>query len=521
MKLRRSLFGALFLALSTLPLAARADVKLPKVIGDNMVVQRDIKIPIWGTADPGERVEVSLEDRHADATADAHGHWKAVLGALPAGGPYELTIAGKNKITLKNVLVGEVWVCSGQSNMEMSVNRAMNAEQDIAAANYPKIRLFTVPKKVAETPLDDIAAGPNQTVQWVECSPQTVPGFSAVGYFFGRDLYKALDVPIGLIHTSWGGTPAESWTSKETLEADPELRPIAARWEKTLRDYPEAKEKYEKQLATWKEEAAKAKAEGKPEPRRPVEPLGPQHPHRAAGLYNAMITPLVPYAVRGAIWYQGESNAGRAYQYRKLLPAMIRDWRKAWQNEEFPFLIVQLANFMQRAPEPGDSDWAELREAQLQTLSVPHTGLGVTIDIGEANDIHPKNKQDVGHRLALIAEATTYGKDVEYSGPSYASMHAEGSAIRLRFTHAGGGLVAKRGDKLEGFAIAGKDRKFHWAEAKIDGDSVVVRSDQVADPVAVRYAWANNPATNLYNKAGLPASPFRTDDWEGITADKR
>jgi len=494
-----------------------ADIKLPAIIGDNMVLQQGGKVAIWGWADPDEEVMVgvSWHSMKWAITADKDGKWSFQINAPEVGGPYEMILTGKNSITIKNILVGEVWVASGQSNMQWAVNQSANPEEEIAAANYPKIRLFYVTRKVAETPQSDCEGS------WVECSPETVPGFSAVAYYFGRHLYKELDVPIGLIHTSWGGTPAEAWTRLEVLEANPDAAPILKRYADAVAKYPQAMEEYEKKLAEWKEAAEKAKAEGTNPPRRPGAPFGPGNPHSPAGLYNAMIAPLIPYGIQGAIWYQGESNAGRAYQYRTLFTDMIKNWRKDWGQEQFPFLFVQLANFMQTKPEPDESAWAELREAQIMTLSLPKTGMAVIIDIGEADDIHPKNKQDVGKRLALWALADTYGKELVYSGPIYKSMKVDGNSIVLSFDHVGGGLVSKGGEELKGFAIAGGDRKFVWADAKIDGDKVVVSSDEVTEPVAVRYAWADNPVCNLYNAEELPASPFRTDDWPGVTIDAR
>jgi len=491
-----------------------ADVKLPAVIGDNMVLQRHQRVPIWGTADPGERVTVTFAGQQVSAAADRDGHWLVRLNSLAAGGPREMTVAGKNTVELQNILVGEVWACSGQSNMQWSVRASNNAEEEVAAADYPEMRLFTVPRVPSSKPTTDIEA------QWVVCTPETVPNFTAVGYFFGREVHKTLNVPVGLINTSWGGTPAESWTTRPTLETDPEFRPIVDRWIQAEQSYPEQKEKHEEALAKWKEEADKAKAEGKQPPRQPGPPLFEVKQYEPGSLYNGMIFPLIPYAIKGAIWYQGESNAGRAYQYRELFPAMIRDWRREWGQGAFPFLFVQLANFMAREAEPADSAWAELREAQCMTLDLVNAGQAVIIDIGEEKDIHPKNKQDVGRRLALNALAMAYGQEIVYSGPVYRSMAVESSKIRLAFDHVGGGLVAQ-GGKLQGFAIAGEDRKFVWAEATIDGDTVVVHSDQVPRPVAVRYAWANNPQCNLYNQEELPASPFRTDAWPGVTEGKR
>lgn len=495
--------------------SAVADVKLPALIGDNMVLQQGMKVPVWGQATPGETVTVTLGNSEATTWANGEGRWMVKLSPMKAGGPFEMTVAGNNTITRRNILVGEVWVCSGQSNMQWSVSASRDAEKEIAGANYPKIRLFTVPNVTAAEPQRDCRGS------WVMCSPGTVGGFTAVGYFFGRELHKQLKVPVGLINTSWGGTAAEAWTSRAALEADLDLWPILRNWDRMIADYPQAKQRYEQELRKWKEAADKAKAEGKPEPQRPWAPPGPDNPNRPANLYNAMIAPLLPYGIRGAIWYQGESNAGRAYQYRKLLPAMIRNWRQAWGEGDFPFLFVQLANFMQSHPEPADTAWAELREAQLMTLALPKTGMAVIIDLGEANDIHPRNKQDVGYRLALSAERIAYGQKVVHSGPAYESMTVEGDRIRLHLTNIGGGLVAKGGEPLKGFAIAGEDHKFVWAAATIEGSTIVVRSEKVAKPVAVRYAWDDNPVCNLYNKEGLPASPFRTDDWPGITANHR
>jgi sialate O-acetylesterase len=482
-----------------------------------MVLQRGVKVPIWGWAEPGEEITVSagwLSMRWI-VTADRDGKWRFEMSPPKAGGPHEMTIRGKNTVTIKNILVGEVWVCSGQSNMQMAVKQSANAEQETAAANYPNIRLFTVQRKVADQPQSDCVGS------WQACTPETVADFSAVAYFFGRELHKELDVPIGLIHTSWGGTPAEAWTKREVLEAEADLAPIVQRYDDAVAKYPQAKQEYEQKLAEWKKAVEKAKADGEKPPRRPGEPFGPGHPHSPAGLYNAMIAPLIPYSIAGAIWYQGESNAGRAYQYRKLFPAMITNWRTDWAQDEFAFLYVQLANFMAQKEEPAESTWAELREAQLLTLALPNTGMAVIIDIGEANDIHPKNKQDVGKRLALWALAKTYGRNITYSGPIYKSMQTEGNKIILHFNHVGGGLVVGGGGPLKGFAVAGTDHKFVWADAQIDGNSVVVTSGKVAEPVAVRYAWADNPVCNLYNKEGLPASPFRTDDWPGVTSDAK
>jgi sialate O-acetylesterase len=495
-----------------------ADVRLPAIIGDNMVLQTGGRVSLWGWADPNEEIKINVSWRKVDWTiqADNAGKWIFQMAAPETGGPYEITFKGTNTVTVKNILVGEVWVCSGQSNMEMAIKGVVNAEQEIVGAKDPQIRLFTVEKKVAEKPQDDCKG------KWVECSPETVGSFSAVGYFFGRELRKELKQPVGLIHTSWGGTSAEAWTSPVTLQENPNLEPILTRYKEAVTAYPQAMIKYKESLAKWEEAVKQAKADDKQAPPRPGAPMGPGNPNSPSGLYNGMIAPLIPYTIRGATWYQGESNAGRAYQYRDLFPTMIKSWWTAWEQEEgFPFLFVQLANFMAVKEQPGDSSWAELREAQLMTLEQPNTGMAVIIDIGDAKDIHPKNKQDVGKRLALWALANSYGKDMVYSGPVYKSMEKKGNRIVLSFDHVGGGLVAQGGEPLKGFAVAGADRQFVWADAKIEGDKIAVSSEKVADPVAVRYAWADNPVCNLYNKADLPASPFRTDTWPGVTADKK
>jgi sialate O-acetylesterase len=500
------------------PTAALASVKLPSVISDNMVLQQGKAVPIWGWASANEAVTVtgSWGKGKWKTTADADGKWMVKIDTGKAGGPYEMTISNGNPITVKNILIGEVWVCSGQSNMEFAVKQAKNSAEEIADANnYPQIRQFLVGRKVIYTPMYNCSG------KWVVCNSQTVGNFTAVGYFFGRELTRQLNnAPVGLIHTSWGGTPAESWMSREVLENDPNFQPILKRFDAISSDINNIKAKYKEDIQKYNSIVPQLKAEGKPLPPRPEEPIGPGHAYSPTGLYNGMIVPIVPYGIRGAIWYQGESNTWRAYQYRTLFPAMIQNWRDIWKQGDFPFLFVQLANYMAEKPEPGQSDWAELREAQLMTLAKPNTGMAVIIDIGEASDIHPKNKQDVGKRLALWALAKTYGKDIVYSGPIYTLMEVQGNKAILHFSSVGGGLMAK-GDSLKGFAIAGEDKKFVWADAKIEGSTVVVSSDKVAAPVAVRYAWADNPACNLYNKEGLPATPFRTDTWRGRTDGNR
>lgn len=495
----RILAPAFILVLSTVGAARdpKAELKLHALFSDGMVLQSDFACPVWGSVEPGEEISVSIAGQKKTAKAAADGKWSLKLDPLKAGGPHELTVAGRNSITVRDVHVGEVWVCSGQSNMEWTVNNTNNADAEKAAANHPRIRHFYVPKRQESSPVLDVVG------TWKVCTPETVGSFTAVGYYFGRELHQKLNVPVGLIHTSWGGTPAEVWTSKRVLEGNELLKPISESSVKRL-------EAYEKQLAAFKQAAEKAKAEGKPAPKAPNKPMAP------SCLYNGMIANVLPYGIRGAIWYQGESNAGNPKLYQTLFPAMIKNWREDWGQGDFPFGFVQLANFKanrnEKLDHPVESNWAELREAQTRTLSLPKTGMAVIIDIGHPTDIHPRNKQDVGKRLALWAQSQVYGRDIVYSSPLYESMNVEDNKIRLTFKHVGGGLEAK-GDKLTGFSVAGEDRTFHWAEAKIDGKTVVVSSDKVAKPVAVRYAWADYPECNLTNKEGLPASPFRTDDW--------
>ena len=497
--------------------SASAAVSVPSIIGDHMVLQAGKPLPIWGKADPGESVSVTFMGNSVKAVADADGKWMVKMPKLPRTGvPAEMTIAGKdNVLTIKDILVGEVWIGSGQSNMQWSVKDSNNAREEMAAARFPEIRLFYVERTVASTPQYDCKG------EWKACAPDTIPDFSAVLYFFGRDLHQKLGSPVGLICSAWGGTPAESWVSRGMLESKPELDVIVKRWDKLVVEYPEAKMKFEAELETWRKEAERAKAAGQPEPKRPDAPRGPDHPWLASGLFNSMIAPLVPFAVQGAVWYQGESNADRAYQYRTLFPSLIQDWRNVWKQGPLSFYFVQLANFTETKPEPGESTWAELREAQTMTLNVENTGMAVIIDIGEAKDIHPRNKQDVGQRLALNALAKDYGEKVVWSGPMFESVKIEGREAIVRFSHADGGLVAKGAEPLKGFAVAGSDKKFVWAEAKIKGDTIIVSSPEVAKPVGVRYAWAHNPICNLYNGAGLPASPFRTDQWPGETVNNK
>lgn len=482
---------------------AIAAVKPHGMFTDNAVFQQGRKVPVWGTADDGEKVTVTFRGQQVSAVAKG-GKWMVWLKPLKAGGPFTMTISGTNTIELKNILVGEVWICSGQSNMQWAVRQSADPEQTIAACKDPMLRLITIPRGGKDEPQRDLPVA-NPPVAWQECAPETLPDFTAVGYFFGKHLRAALNVPVGLISSNVGGTPAEAWTCRGVLEK--EFPEILANHAQAIKNWPQVEANNQKIIA-------KAKAEKKQPPRLPQNPS--TSAQRPTGLYNAMIVPLEPYAIAGSIWYQGESNAGRAYQYRALFPAMIKNWRKDW-SYDFPFLFVQLAPFMKIEAEPMESNWAELREAQLlTTVKLPKTAQAVITDVGEETDIHPKKKEPVGQRLAIAVQAVAYGRKIEFSGPAYSGMKVQGNKAVLSFTHLGGGLVAKDG-ALKGFTIAGADKKFVNAQAEIQGDKIVVCSPQVAKPVAVRYGWANFPVVNLWNKVGLPASPFRTDNWPGIT----
>lgn len=635
-----------------------AQIKLPSIFSDNMVLQRDIKIPVWGTSDAGEKILVQIGKKKNKTIADENGKWRVDISPFKAGGPYELKITGKDSIIFRNVMIGEVWICSGQSNMAMGVDeigKAFDNEKEIAQANYPNIRFFTVDPMTAALPQPDLKG-----IGWQSCDPITVKRFSAVGYFFGKNLYKKLNIPIGLINSSYGGTDIEAWTSSQSLKTIPDFNGIlhslelyssndssflkeyninreewkssslntdpgypangitwkdtsvdVTTWSKMnvpcLWDQDELKEFngsvwYRKEIeipadwlgkdlvlnmgpiddidVTWFNGLRIGSGELWDKPRQyvipaaivkpgrnvlaircidtggpggvwgeadqyyisnssgikipfagewyykktisinefPPRPTSFENPNCPTVLFNAMIAPMIPYALRGVIWYQGENNTYHALQYRTLFPLMINDWRSKWQLGEFPFLFVQLANYMSTNQNPVEDTWAELREAQLMTLKVKNTGMASAIDIGDSVDIHPKNKRELGNRLALIALNKTYHKNVKFSGPIYKSSKIEGNKIRITFDFADG-LKTNNGEKLKGFSIAGEDQKFYWADAKIEKNSVLVWNPQVSNPIAVRYAWASNPVCNLYNKAGLPASPFRTDDWKVLTDD--
>ncbi len=511
---RAGLAMILLLVVVAQPPVAWADVKLPAIFGTHMVLQRDQKDRVWGWAEPGEEVAVAIAGQSKTAKAGPDGAWQVVLDPMPAGGPHILTVRGKTTVQFDDVLVGEVWICSGQSNMQWGVGSTKDVELEIPTAKYPGLRLITVPNVGTQEPQKDFHG------KWVPCRPDTVGGFSAVGYFFGRQLHQTLGVPVGLINDAWGGSACEAWIRRDRLAADPKYAPLLQHWEQIEKDYPRAKAEFEPRYNAWKAEAAKAKAEGKEPPPEPQDPAGLMFGNfRPGNIYNGVLKPTIGYGIRGVIWYQGESNASRAYQYRDLFPLMIQSWREEWGGGDFPFYWVQLADFLAETPTPRESAWAELREAQTMTMSrLPHTGEAVIIDIGEGKDIHPRNKQDVAQRLARWALARDYGFPISHQSPTYKSMAKHGNKVVLTFDHVGGGLRTFDVQEARGFAVAGNDRKFAWAQARVTGPNTVeVWSDGVADPVAVRYAWADNPVCNLTSGQDLPATPFRTDDWPGVT----
>jgi sialate O-acetylesterase len=497
----------------------QAHVVLPDVIGDGLVLQRDRAVPVWGMAAPGEAVTVRFGAQTKRATADASGKWRVTLDPMRASAtPATMTITGQNTIALKNILVGEVWLVAGQSNMQLTLAETANGAAAVAAAEHPLIRLFNVSRQVAfKHALPPLAT-------WQACTPQAVKEFSAAGYYFGVELQQALNVPLGLINSSYGGSQAEAWTPVEYLLASPDLRPTVERTKIWDDERAQVRVAYDEQLKQWRADSEQAKLAGaRPQP-SPSVPDALREYRIASSIYDGMIAPLIPYSVRGAIWYQGESNEERAEQYGLLLPTMIRAWRERWGEGEFPFGVVQLPNYRDVKIEPADEAWSHVREAQRRTaVSTPKTGLIVTIDIGEAHNIHPKDKLDVGHRMALWALADVYGRKLTKSGPMFRSVESSGAKVVLTFADVGRGLRIRDGDKLDEFAIAGADHKWHWAEAKIIGkDRIEVWSPAVAQPLAVRYAFNNNPKhPNLTNETGLPAAPFRTDDWPGPTAGKR
>ena len=498
--------------------AVLADVHLPDVIGNSMVLQQKQMIPIWGTAEAGEAVTVILGGKKKTVVAGLDGKWRVDLGKLSANfTPQIMTIAGKNQIELKDILVGEVWLVAGQSNMQRLLRETANGDTVQAAANHLNLRLFNVRREVG------FKKTGKPIGEWAACTPASVAEFSAAGYYFAVELEKELKVPVGMINASWGGSQAEAWTPVAYLNASPELRPTVERTKIWDAERDRVRVEYADAIKKWREDQDKAKVTGaRPSP-SPGVPDALRDYRVASSIYDGMIEPLMPFAIKGAVWYQGESNEARAEQYTLLLQTMIRAWRERWGQGNFPFGIVQLPNYRSVKPEPEEAPWSFIREAQRRTaVTTPNTGLIVTIDIGEANDIHPKNKLDVGKRMARWALKDVYARRI-VNEPIVVRADAKNGKVILTFADVGAGLKIRDGDKLDEFAIAGEDKKWYWAEATIVGkDRVKVWSSKVRDPKAVRYAFNSNPKhPNLTNDSGIPASPFRTDNWPDPTAGKR
>ncbi|WP_236919097.1 sialate O-acetylesterase [Ereboglobus luteus] len=490
---------------------ARAEIALAPLFADHAVLQRDKPVPVWGRADPDAQVTVSFQKQTATAIAEADGRWTAWLKPLSASSePEDMIVSvsdggGRQTIRVRDILVGEVWLCSGQSNMEWPVKQAQNAEREIASANNPLIRHISIKQRVAKTPMDTVPTG-----GWKSASPETAGDFTAAGYFFAREMQPRLGVPVGLVNSSMGGGIIEGWMPDKTLTDNPAFAVITQRWQQILDEYPAKKAEYDAEMQRRAKAGAQQEDKSKPVFPRINPPIGPGHKYTPSGLHNGSIHPLIPYALRGVLWYQGEMNAGRPEEYNPLFSAMIKQWREDFGQGNIPFLWVQLPNF--KSGDPAETDWARLREAQTQTLSLPATGQAVTIDIGDVEDIHPKNKQDVGLRLALLARALVYGEPVECTGPVFDRASREGAAMRVHFSTGAKGLVLRK-HSATAFQLAGADKEFHPAEARVENDTVIVTSTKVPAPVAVRYAWFNAPEASLYNAAALPAGPFRSDNW--------
>jgi len=484
--------------------SVQADVKLPNIFGDHMVLQQGQKNKIWGLAEAGEAVTVAINGQLQKAVAAADGNWHVMIDPVPVGGPYAMTVKGKNEIKFSDVLIGEVWVCSGQSNMQWSVNSSNDADIEKLAAKYPKIRMINFPQVGTQE-----VKWSHDDRKWMVCTPESVGGFSAVGYFFARQLHQTLGVPVGMINNAWGGSACEAWVNRSVLNSDPKFKGLLDRWTQMEARNAELTAKGNDLTEDLKKELGNLQNQMKGNA-------------RPANIYNGVLKSHIGYGIKGAIWYQGESNAGRAYQYRDLFPLMIKNWRDEWGQGDFSFYWAQLADFRDEKPEPGESDWAELREAQTMTMSrLPKTGEAVIIDIGEGKDIHPKNKVDVGRRLARWALAADYGVAIPYHSPRFKSMEKKDNKIILTFDYLDGGWRPFDVKEPRGFAIAGEDKKFFWAKANILKDNTVeVYSDLIASPVSVRYGWADNPVLNMFSGAGLPLTPFRTDDWPGVTFNK-
>ncbi len=483
--------------------SAHAALKMPNIFGDHMVVQQKMPIKIWGWTKPGQSVTAEMSGQSVTVKAGDDGRFDVSLPMLEAGGPHQLKVKADETLTFEDVLVGEVWVCSGQSNMQWSVNSSNDADLERLAAKFPSIRMINFPQVGTQEPVQ------THDRQWQECNPETVGGFSAVGYFFARQLNETINVPVGMINNAWGGSACEAWINRAVLSSDEQYKPLLDRWAGM-----------EKQFAELSAKTSLSEDETKVLNGLKGQMAGN---HRPANIYNGVLKSHLGYGIRGAIWYQGESNAGRAYQYRELFPLMISNWRQEWGQGDFPFYWVQLADFQAEQPEPAESSWAELREAQTMTMSkLAYTGEAVIIDIGEGKDIHPKNKVDVGRRLARWALANEYGVAVPFHSPQYKSMEKQDGKAVLTFDHVDGGWRPFDVNNPRGFAIAGDDKKFVWADAKLLPDGrIEISSSAVADPASVRYAWADNPVCNMFSAAGLPLTPFRTDDWPGVTINNK
>ena len=494
----------------------QAEVSVPSIFGSRMVLQRGQANPVWGWAAPGEKISVTFAGQKHTATAGKDGAWRVKLQPLKANAKGQtLTIQGSNKLELIDVLVGEVWVCSGQSNMAWSVDRSYDPDLESLTAKSPNIRLISVPPVGTQEPQKDFNG------EWVAASPESVMSFSAVGFFFGRTLHQAINVPVGLIDNAWGGSAAEAWVRRDLLNKLPAAAPYMATWKQTEANYDHEKTMttYETRLKKWQTAAAAARKAGKPAPQRPRNPRNPlTGQHRPANLYNGVLKPFIGYGIKGAIWYQGESNSGRAKAYRDVFPLMIQNWRDEWGQGDFPFYWVQLADFRDEQPEPMDDNWAELREAQTMTMDrLKKTGEAVIIDVGEGRDIHPRDKQTVAKRLARWALAKDYGVDIIHQSPRYKSMEIKDDKAVITFDHVGAGLYSFDVRDPKGFALCGQDKKFVWANARIVGkDKVEVWAEGIT-PAQVRYAWAVNPVCTLMSREGLPATPFRTDDFKMVT----
>lgn len=507
---------ALVLALSP---AARAELKLPAIIGDHMVLQQKQSNPIWGWDAPGTKVTVAFAGQTKSAEAGADGKWTVKLDPVPANDkPQTLSIAGSTKRDIQDVLVGEVWMCSGQSNMGFTLSSDWNGDIEAAASKLPNLRLIKVPQVGTQELQNDFKG------EWKASTAESALPFSAVGFLFGRYLHEILGVPVGLIDNAWGGSAAEAWVRRDSLEKDPRFKLLmeSTVQREAVMQSEKAKKDFEATLAKWKEDAEKAKAEGKPIPRQPQSPLqwltGNARP---GNIFCGVMNPTLGYGIKGVVWYQGETNASRAYEYLDLFPFMIEQWRKEWKQGDFPFYWVQLADFLPEKPEPGDSNWAELREAQTKTMKLPNSGQAVIIDLGEGKDIHPKNKHDVAARLVRWALVKDYGQKFAFRSPEFKGVEFNGSKAMITLDCFGSSLRPFDVAEAIGFAVCGEDKVWHWAKGLIRGkDQVEVWSDKVEKPIAVRYAWADNPVCNLFSNEGLPVTPFRTDSFEMITKPK-